>query len=95
MAITATAKLATSATTTAEFTASTATTAARTLFAGTCNVDSDGATAQLRAVHGGNGFLRFFFGAHGDEAKATGALGGPIHHEVGFSDCTVRGKRVV
>jgi hypothetical protein len=97
VAITAAAVLATStaaAAAAAKFTPSTAT-AAGTFFAGTCDIDSDGATAQLRAVHGGNGFLRFFFGAHGDETKATRALGGSIHHEIGFSDCTVRGERVV
>ena len=77
----------------AEFAASTAT--SRALFAGPGDVDSDSASIQLCAVHGGNGLLRLRFRAHGYEAKATGAIGGAIYHEVGFGDCAVRGKRVV
>ena len=42
-----------------------------TFLSGLGDVDSDIASIQLRAVHGGNGFLRLLFRAHGDEGKTT------------------------
>ncbi len=78
----------------AEFTATAATTS-RTLFAWAGNVNGEGAAIQLRTVHGSNGLLSFFFGAHGHEAKAARAIGNAIHHEVGFCNCSVSSESVI
>jgi hypothetical protein len=86
------------ATATAEFTATrttSTTTTSRALFARAGDVDGQGAAIQLRAVQGGNGFLRFLIVAHGHETKAAGAIGHAIHHQIGFHDCAVFGKRVI
>ena len=77
----------------AEFTASTAT--SRAFFAGPGDVDGDGASIQLRAVHGGNGLLRFRFRAHGHKRKTARAVGHAIHHQVGFSNRAIRGECVL
>src|ERR1700677_3128190 len=73
----------------------TASAAAGTLFAGPGDVDGNGASVQFHSVHGGDGLLRFFFGAHGHETKTAGAVGGAIHHQVRFGNCAVCGKRVI
>jgi len=85
---------ATSAAAAAEFTTTTTTTS-RTLFAGAGNVDGKGAAIQLKAVHGGDGLLGFFLGAHGHKTKAARAVGDAINHEIGFGDGAVSGKGVV
>src|SRR5580698_7522480 len=75
------------------FTASAA--AGRTFFTGTGDIDGDCAAIQFLAVHGGNGFLRFFIRAHGDESESAGAIGRAVHHQIGFGDRSVSSKRVV
>ena len=69
--------------------------AARALFARPGHVDGEGAAINLLAVQGGNGLLRFLGAAHGDEREAAGAIGHAIHHQVGFGDRAMRGKRVL
>src|ERR1700690_812024 len=69
--------------------------AAGALFPRLGHVDCEGAAAQLRAIQRADGFLRLLGGVHGDEAKTAGTAGGPVHHQVGFHDRAVRGKRVL
>src|ERR1700728_3693564 len=95
---TATAKfpLPSSATTTAaaaKFASSTA--AAGTLFAGACDIDCNRASIQLRAIHGGDGLLRFLFRAHRHKTEAARAIGVAINHEIGLCDCAVCCKCVI
>src|ERR1700690_983209 len=73
----------------------TAAAATRTLFARAGNVDRQGAAIQLRAVQRGNGLLRLFRRAHGDEAEASGTAADAVHHQVGFRDRAVRREGVL
>ena len=72
-----------------------ATTAGSALFARPGNVDGQGTTIQLGAMHGLDGLLRFLGGAHGDEPEAAGAAGHAVHHQVGLENGAVGGKRVL
>lgn len=68
--------------------------AGRTLFARTGHVNREGATIELLTVQRVNGFLRFFGAAHGDETETPRTAAHAVHHQVGFDDRAVRGKRV-
>jgi hypothetical protein len=82
--------------TAAEFTTTTAAaTAAGAFFTRASNVNREGASIQLLAVHGINGFLRFFRRTHGDECEAARAAAHPVHHQVGFNDRAVRSECVL
>src|SRR5665213_2714043 len=65
-------------------TTATAATAGRAFFTRLGNVDRQSAAIQLRAVQGGNGFLRFFRRAHGDETETARTAAHAVHHQVGF-----------
>jgi hypothetical protein len=75
--------------------AAAAATARRTVFARTSNVNGQGTTAELGAIQCVNGLLSFRRGAHGDETEAARTTRGAIHHQVGFGDGAVGGKRVL
>src|ERR1022692_585364 len=82
--------------TTAVFTTTTAAAAAGgALFARLGHVNREGATANFLAVQSGNGLLRFFGGAHGDEPKSARTTGFPVHQQIGFSNRAMRAKRVL
>src|SRR5215469_317764 len=78
----------------AEFTASAAA-AAGAFFSRARDVDREGASVQLLAVHGFNGLLGFLWRTHGDEGEAAGAAAHSIHHQVGFNDRAVRREGVL
>ncbi len=77
------------------FTTTAAAAAGGAFFTGLGNVNRKGAAIQLRTVQGGNGFLRFFGCAHGDETETTRTAAHAVHHQVGFRDRSVRCKSVV
>src|ERR1039457_248550 len=80
----------------AVFTTTTAAAAAGgALFARLGHVNREGATANFLAVQSGNGLLRFFGGAHGDEPKSARTTGFPVHQQIGFSNRAMRAKRVL
>lgn len=80
----------------AVFTTSAATAAAtRAVFARTGDIDGEGAAADVLAVQGINGLLRLLGRAHGHEAKAAGAAGHAVHHQVGLDHRAVRRKGVL
>jgi hypothetical protein len=58
-------------------------------------VDREVATVVVLAVKGVNGALAFFGAAHGDESETAGTVRFAIHDEVGFSDSTMLGKKLV
>ena len=80
--------------TTAKFTTTT-TAAARTFLTRAGNVDGQGTTAKVLAIQAVNGFLRLFRRAHGHKSEAARAVGGAIHHQVGFSDAAKRREGVL
>ncbi len=81
---------------TAVFTATTTTTTASSaLFTRLGDVDRKGAAIQFLAIQAVNGFLGFFARTHGHKAKAAGAIGRAIHHQVCFGNGAKRGKRVL
>jgi hypothetical protein len=73
----------------------TTTTAARPFFASAGKVNGEVASVEVGAVHGTDGFLGFFFGAHGDESESARAAAVAIGHEVGFEDGAVRGESIL
>src|SRR5580658_1411109 len=70
---------ATAATATAVLTAFAATTWGA-LFAGTGDVNGQGASVDGLAVHGLDGLVCLFRRAHGDETKSAGTARGTVHH---------------
>ena len=70
-------------------------TAARPFFASAGYINSEIAPVQISAIHGTDGFLGFFFSAHGDESESARAAALAIGHEVGFEDGAVRGESVL
>jgi hypothetical protein len=80
---------------TAAATTTTAAAAAWPLFARFGDIDREGPAAEFLAIHGVNGLLSFFRGAHGDEGEAPGPTGRPVHHQVGLDDGTVCPKSVL
>ena len=91
---TTTAAATAAATVTATATAAAAA-AARTLFAGSGDIDCEGAAIHCGAIHGLDGFLGLLGCAHGDEGEPARASAHLIHHQVGFQDRAMRGKRVL
>ncbi len=77
---------------TSEFTT---TTAGGTFLAGLGHIHRESASAKLPAMQTSNGRLGFFGAVHGHKGKPTGAVRHAIHHQIGFRDRTVRGKRVL
>ena len=69
--------------------------AAGPLFAGPRDVDGNGASAQIFAVQGVDGFLRLLGRAHGHEAESARPTRGTIHHQVGFHHRAVRRKGIL
>src|SRR3954463_3637843 len=65
------------------------------LFTRARGIDGQVAAAEVLAVHRGQRLLRLFVGAHGDESEATGTARCTVHHQVGFHDGAVCGKRVL
>ncbi len=76
-------------------TAATAAAAAGTLFTRTSFVDGEGAAIEFVTVHGVDGGLGLFVGAHGDEAETTGIARDAVGDEADFSDDAVRGESVL
>ena len=91
---TAAAAAAITATSAAVFT-TTSTAATRALFAWLGHIDREGSAVHFLAVQGLDGLLRLLGSAHGHKAKAAGAIGHAIHHQVGFGDRAMRGERVL
>src|SRR5258706_4410585 len=81
--------------TAAVFTTTAAAAAGRAFFTRLGDVDREGAAIQLRAVQGGNGFLRFFSRAHGDETETARTAAHAVHHQVRFPDRAVRREGVL
>lgn len=73
--------------------AATATTGA--FFTRPGNVHGQGATGEFFAVKSIDGFLGFFRGAHGDEAKPARPPCRAVHHQVSFKNRPVRRKGVL
>jgi hypothetical protein len=84
----------TATTTTATATVLT-TSARRAFFPGLRYVDGYAAATQIRAIHSGDGFLRFFACAHGDEGEAAWPIGHPVHHQIRLGYSAVNGKGVI
>src|SRR6185369_14439406 len=80
---------------TATTAATTTPAAAGALFAGTGDIDREGAAIQLRPIQGSNRFLRFSLIAHGHESESTGFVGDAIHHEIDLGHRAMRGKGVL
>jgi hypothetical protein len=96
VALAASAATATTTATAAEIaTTATAATAAGAFFAGTSDVDREGATIELFAVQSVDRFLGFIGAAHGYETKAAGTAADAVHHQVDFHNRTVGRKRVL
>ncbi len=95
-ATTAAISTATAAVFTTRSTATATTTAAagRTIFTRTSHVDRKGATIELLTVQSVNCFLCFVGAAHGDETETARTAAHAIHHQVGFHNGAVCGKRV-
>ena len=85
-----TAAVATTAATTVAATATTEATARAgwTGFHGTCFVDDDVASTQRLTVHAVDGSLCICIATHLDKAKAFGATGVALHHDLGREDVT-------
>jgi len=83
------------AATAAVFTTTSTATAGRAFFTRLGDVDREGATVHVLAVHAFDGFLGFLGGTHGDESESARTAGFPVHHHIGFSDRAERRKRVV
>ena len=64
-------------------------------FARAGDVYSEVTSVQIRAIQGTESLLCFLVGAHGDKGEAAGTSAGAVHHEVGFEDGAVSGKRVL
>src|SRR5215472_1982061 len=69
--------------------------AASALFFGSSFVDGEIASIKFGAVHGVDGFLRFFRRGHRDESKAARASGSAVGHEVGLGDHAMRREGVL
>src|SRR5262249_15863714 len=65
------------------------------LFAGPGDIDRDDASANGLSIHPLYGLLRFFRRAHSDETEPARTARRAVHHQVGFSDCAVGGKRIL
>ena len=71
------------------------TSARRAFFPGSRDIDGDAAATQIRAIQRGDGFLRLFACAHGDEGEAAWPIGRPVHHQIRLGYSAVNGKGVI
>src|SRR5690349_12562076 len=69
--------------------------AASTFLTRAGDVDGQGPTIQLGAVHGRDGLLGFFRRAHGNESETARPAAHAVHHQVGFNDGAVRREGVL
>jgi hypothetical protein len=95
---TAVATLTTATTTTATTAAAAipaAATTTRAFFTSAGEINSEVTAVQISPVHGTDGFLGFFLGAHGNESESARPAAGAIGHEVGLEDGAVGGEGVL
>jgi len=72
-----------------------ATATTRAFFTSASEINGEVTAVQICAIHGTDGFLGFFLGAHGNEREPARPAGGAIGHEVGFEDGAVGGESVL
>src|SRR6185503_5271831 len=79
----------------AVFAPATATTTRRAVFARASDVDGQGATIQLGAIHRRDGLLGLLGRTHGDKSETARTAAHAVHHQVGFDDRAVRREGVL